>query len=102
MQHNYSDTLPTARYNTFAANAGCATAPDIFQCLVQKPTEVLQQADFQSSGSIPYGQWAFYPVTDGTLVQDRPSQMLLDKKVNGQKVLVGVSSPWLSSGVIAV
>ena len=32
---------------------------------------------------------AFLPVTDGTFVQDLPSQQLLRKQVNGRNLLVG-------------
>ena len=33
--------------------------------------------------------WGFLPVTDGYFVQQLPSQQLLQKKVNGQRLLVG-------------
>ena len=36
-----------------------------------------------------YGTWAFLPVTDGTFVQDIPSQQLLRKQVNGRNLLIG-------------
>lgn len=33
--------------------------------------------------------WGLLPVTDGYFVQQLPSQQLLQKKVNGQRLLVG-------------
>ena len=51
----------------------------------------LQNASYWVSFSGRYGTWGFLPVTDGTFVQDLPSQQLLKKKVNGLNMLVGVS-----------
>lgn len=42
-------------------------------------------------GSI-WGQWAFLPVTDGELLVERPTAQLLGGRVNGEAILIGVSS----------
>lgn len=51
----------------------------------------LQNASAVISGSGRFGTWGFLPVTDGTYVQQLPSQQLLKKQVNGVNALVGVS-----------
>lgn len=51
---------------------------------------VLQNASAKVSASGDYGQWAFIPVTDGTLIQKRPTEQLaIKKRVNGLRVLTG-------------
>lgn len=52
----------------------------------------LQNASAVISGSGRFGTWGFLPVTDGTYVQQLPSQQLLKKQVNGVNALVGVGS----------
>ncbi|RDL31136.1 Carboxylic ester hydrolase [Venustampulla echinocandica] len=95
MQHKYSDPVPTKYYNAFATAAGCPIGPTkgsaqtTFSCLVAKDTITLQQASFNVSASGVYGSWAFLPVTDGTFIQQRPSQQLLQKRVNGMIHMAG-------------
>ena len=50
---------------------------------------ILQNASAQISVSGTYGTWAFLPVTDGTFIQQRPSEQLLKKQVNGVRILSG-------------
>ncbi|KAF4626147.1 hypothetical protein G7Y89_g12014 [Cudoniella acicularis] len=86
MPYNYGDSVPTQFFNTFAAAAGCpTTATTTMACLRAQNTTTLQQAAFSVAGE--YGTWAFPPVTDGTYIQQRPSQALLQKKVNGKRHL---------------
>ena len=101
MQYGYADFIPSQSYYAFASALGCFGPPtlpqsnfsaSIFQCLVGKDTESLQNASATISGSSRYGTWAFLPVTDGVFVQQLPSQQLLKKQVNGNRILVGVSS----------
>ncbi|KAI4136186.1 MAG: hypothetical protein LQ341_005802 [Variospora aurantia] len=87
-------------YYAFAAAAGCFggfpqgnLSASIFQCLVGKDTETLQNASAYVSGNSRYGTWAFLPVTDGSFIQQLPSQQLLEKRVNGRRMLAGVSWP---------
>ncbi|KZL63981.1 carboxylesterase 2 [Colletotrichum tofieldiae] len=90
-QHAYDDAIPTQAYTTFAARAGCMsnTADDTFDCLVTTDTLTLQKASANVSESGVYGTWGFLPVTDGVFIQQRPSQQLVDKRVNGRTILVG-------------
>ncbi|KUJ18614.1 alpha/beta-hydrolase [Mollisia scopiformis] len=78
-QYEYSDPVPTALYDKFAIAAGCPTGPTSFECLVAQNSTTLQEASFNG----------FTPMTDGTYIQQRPSQALLQKKVNGLKQLSG-------------
>lgn len=98
MQYGYKDWVPSQSYYAFAAEAGClqstaygSSPSTMFECLTQQDTAVLQDASFNVSSSGTYGTWGFLPVTDGILVQDVPSQQLLQKRLNGQYLLVGVS-----------
>lgn len=99
MQYGYADFVPSQSYYAFASAVGCFGPPalpqsnrsaSIFECLVGKDTETLQNASATLSGSSRHGTWAFLPVTDGVIVQQLPSQQLLKKQLNGQRILVGV------------
>ena len=111
MQYGYADFVPSQSYYAFASAVGCFGPPalpqsnlsaSIFQCLVGKDTKTLQNASATLSGSSRHGTWAFLPVTDGVFVQQLPSQQLLKKQLNGQRILVGVrnqretNSAWLT------
>lgn len=99
-QYGYADWIPTQSYFAFASYAGCFNGTPygfeteystIFSCLIDKDTQTLQNASFYISTIANRGIWAFLPVTDGVFIQDTPSVQLNEKKVNGQRVLIGVS-----------
>jgi hypothetical protein len=105
MQYNYNDWVPSQSYYAFAEASGClsgfavgspAVSQTIFQCLVGKDTETLQNASNTISASGMYGTWGFLPVTDGQFIQQLPSQQLQKKQVNGLRILSGVSNTPLS------
>ena len=96
MQYGYKDWVPSQSYYAFATKVGCApttaygSSPQtVFSCLVSKDTYALQNASASISSSGTYGTWGFLPVTDGNFVQQLPSQQLLQKKVNGERLLIG-------------
>ncbi|KAK6005765.1 hypothetical protein QM012_007407 [Aureobasidium pullulans] len=96
MQYGYKDWVPSQSYYAFAGLAGCmpntaygSSSRTIFECLVNKDTTTLQYASFNVSASGNFGTWGFLPVTDDVFIQQVPSQQLLEKKVNGQNLLVG-------------
>ncbi|TVY68904.1 Carboxylesterase patB [Lachnellula suecica] len=98
MQYKYNAWVPSQAYYAFALKAGCfpgfaegslAVASTIFQCLVGKDTETLMNASASIGASGPYGTWGFLPVTDGTLIRERPTEQLSQKKVNGLRILSG-------------
>ncbi|KAK6505892.1 hypothetical protein TWF481_007781 [Arthrobotrys musiformis] len=90
-QHNYNAQKPTNEYLAFAQLAGCynggVVSESILACLRGKDTIVLQQANSVISASGIVGTWAFVPVTDGTYVQQLPSQQLSLGRLNGKKHL---------------
>lgn len=98
-QYSYNDWIPSQSYYAFAHSAGCfddlpfgnSLTPfrTIFQCLVAADTKTLILASSNVSSQGLFGTWAFLPVTDGTLIQQRPSTQLLQKQVNGVAVLAG-------------
>ncbi|KAL8650963.1 MAG: hypothetical protein Q9226_004923 [Calogaya cf. arnoldii] len=98
-QYGYADFVPTQSYYAFASAAGCFNGlaqnnrnTSIFNCLINTDTETLQKASSTVSGSSRYGTWAFLPVTDGSFIQQTPSQQLLTKRVNGRRMLSGNSA----------
>ncbi|KAI1136243.1 alpha/beta-hydrolase [Hypoxylon sp. FL0543] len=92
-QWDYNGTWPTEYYHRFAESVGCladdiSTNESVFECLTSADTVALQNASDYVSTSGLYGQWAFIPVTDGTLIQERPSsQLLKGGKLNGIRIL---------------
>ncbi|KAK8052345.1 carboxylesterase [Apiospora rasikravindrae] len=91
-QWGYSDTQPSESYYRFAEAVGCLTDEihangSVFDCLVSQDSGKLQTASDAVSASGRYGQWAFIPVTDGTLIKERPSVQLLSGEVSGMRVL---------------
>lgn len=69
---------------------GGSISESVFECLVSKGTDTLQNASALVSGSGRFGTFAFLPVTDGSYIQQLPSQQLLEKRVNGRRILSGV------------
>ena len=103
MQYGYADFVPSQSYYAFAQAVGCFDdlafgneTQTIFQCLVGKDTQTLQNASAYISASGMYGTWGFLPVTDGAFIQQLPSQQLLKKQVNGVRMLSGVFLPEIS------
>ncbi|KAF7117473.1 hypothetical protein CNMCM5793_006455 [Aspergillus hiratsukae] len=92
----YDGAVPTAYYEQFAEQAGCGpSAParskyqTTFDCLVAAPSEALQNASGIVSESGLFGTFAFLPVVDGDMIQERPSVQLLNRQISGQRILVG-------------
>ncbi|KAL0936896.1 carboxylesterase family protein [Colletotrichum truncatum] len=91
-QYDYDAGFPTQRYTSFAEKAGCASASDVLECLRGKDSMTLQVASGTVNSEQAYGYWAFYPVTDGVYVKNRASEQLSQKKVNGERLLVGTAA----------
>lgn len=106
MQWDYDGEEPTRVYDQFAAEVGCADDHNhgyrnisVFDCLVAADTITLQNASAQVSGRYKYGQWSFVPVTDLDFLAERPSVQLNAGKVNGLRMLTGVSYRTYSRGL---
>lgn len=91
MFRDFDGERPTKYYQAVADQVGCASnnSESIFDCLALADTAALQTANAWVTASAGYGQRAFVPVTDGSLIQERPSQQLLQGNVNGIRVLTG-------------
>ncbi|KFY13465.1 hypothetical protein V491_06389 [Pseudogymnoascus sp. VKM F-3775] len=97
LQYGYAHDVPSQGYYNFANAAGCSSTnvtqnkkfASVFDCLVGADSETLQLASAHVSAAGRYLTWGFLPVTDGTFVQQTPSQQLLKKQVNGVNLLVG-------------
>ncbi|KAJ0426179.1 Alpha/Beta hydrolase protein [Aspergillus carlsbadensis] len=88
--YNYNDSEPTRHYSRFVDLAGCGEHNATFECLLDAPTEALQNAsaEVSTSGQI-FGGFAFVPVVDGELLMTLPSQQLLHGHISGHRILVG-------------
>ncbi|PYI00819.1 carboxylesterase family protein [Aspergillus sclerotiicarbonarius CBS 121057] len=94
--YDYNDRVPEKYYKNFAELAGCGPHstglgkyPTTFDCLVAAPSARLQNASAIVSSSGLFGTFAFLPVVDGDLIQERPSLQLSRGKVSGKRILVG-------------
>ena len=99
-QWGYAGSEPTKAYHRFATEVGCgddkghgSLNQSIFECLLTVDSLTLQNASaYVSAGpGAVYGQWAFLPVTDGSILRERPSTQLTAGKVNGIRMLSTVS-----------
>ncbi|KAL8297394.1 hypothetical protein RB597_006480 [Gaeumannomyces tritici] len=89
-QPYYHDDIPKDRYRDFAVAAGCPDSGPVFDCLVSADSQALIFANANATGprsSVPYGNWAFIPVTDGTYLTEPASVLLSRGAVNGKKIL---------------
>lgn len=72
---------------------GCNNSRESFDCLVKADVKDLCTAGFEIDNDPRYSKyiWGFVPVTDGVLLEDLPSRQLKRKRVNGKRILSGVS-----------
>jgi cholinesterase len=61
----------------------CSTSTDTLACLREVDVNTLQAANVNICNSVFFGTFAFVPVVDGTLITERPTQLLKQGKVNG-------------------
>ncbi|KAJ3938889.1 uncharacterized protein N0V96_010996 [Colletotrichum fioriniae] len=94
--------FPTARYQAFAEKAGCSSSGDILACLRGKDSMTLQLASANTTFEQPYGFWAFYPVTDGVYIKNLPTEQMKQKRVNGERLLVGVRPLLTPPNIVSV
>lgn len=96
-QYGYKDWQPSQAYYAFANAVGCDIShaylhngsKPIFDCLIEADEQTLIEANTNISQSGTWGSFAFLPVTDGNLIQQRPSEALKEGKINGVNHLTG-------------
>ncbi|GAB7364774.1 hypothetical protein MBLNU230_g5572t1 [Neophaeotheca triangularis] len=96
-QYGYKDWQPSQAYYALAAAAGCDAgnaylkngSKPIFDCLQEVDSATLMEAADRVSQSGTWGSFAFLPVTDGHIIQERPSEALAQGKLNGLNHLTG-------------
>ncbi|KLU81987.1 inactive carboxylesterase 4 [Magnaporthiopsis poae ATCC 64411] len=89
-QPYYNDEIPKNRYRDFAIAAGCPGSGPVFDCLVSADSQTLMLANANATGprsGVPFGNWAFIPVTDGTYLTAPASSLLSRGLVNGRRIL---------------
>jgi len=101
LNRKFNDDEPTNYYLQFARQANCLRANDtpdsshhrksVFNCLQKADTILLQKANADMTYNGTYGHWLFTPVTDGELLREQPHTALLNKRINGERILTGVS-----------
>lgn len=96
MRRDFDGDAPTEYYLQFAQKAGCLGNADasssseaVYKCLLSANSTVLQLASADVSNNAKVGQWAFIPVTDGTLLRELPTKQLARGEVNGERILTG-------------
>lgn len=111
-QYDYNAWQPSQAYYALASAAGCDAknaylhngSQPIFECLSSVDSDVLKNASAAVSQSGTWGTWAFLPVTDGIVIQDRPSKALAEGKINGLNHLSGNNAlegaSWVEPGSI--
>jgi len=90
-QYKYNDQIPETIYNDTVSLTGCALAEDTLKCLREVEVDKLQAANNRISSNTFFGSFILVPVVDGTLITDRPTQLLKERKVNG-KALYAVTN----------
>ncbi|KAL8381630.1 hypothetical protein RB595_005762 [Gaeumannomyces hyphopodioides] len=89
-QPYYDEDISKRRYRDFAMAAGCPDSGPVFDCLTSADSQTLMLANANATGprsSVPFGNWAFIPVTDGTYLTAPASVLLSRGAVNGKKIL---------------
>lgn len=71
----------------------CSTSTDTLACLREVDVDTLQVANVNICNSVFFGTFAFVPVVDGTLVTERPTQLLKQGKVNGVSCAYPTTKP---------
>lgn len=93
-QRQFNAKQPTNTYDAFIRQVGCNNqlgSAAVFKCLSSKDTYTLQNASAYVSINADYGQWAFLPVVDEIFIQENPVEQLLAGRVNGLRILSGVT-----------
>ncbi|KDR78749.1 hypothetical protein GALMADRAFT_63744 [Galerina marginata CBS 339.88] len=85
-QYKFNDRIPEMLYSETVAQTNCTSAADTLNCLRNVDVATIQNANTVINKSGFFGTFVFVPVVDGTFITDRPTQLLKEKKVNGQIV----------------
>ena len=93
-QFEYNDDIPSGFYKSVLNYTNCddGDAKSQFDCLVNLNALQLSAAGTQVDSQDSDFTRGFAPVTDGTIIQDIPSHQLKPGKLNGKRMLAGVSS----------
>ncbi|KDR83231.1 hypothetical protein GALMADRAFT_221150 [Galerina marginata CBS 339.88] len=98
-QYHFNDRIPETLYNETVAQTNCSSAADTLNCLRNADLNTLQTANKVINSSGFFGTFVFVPVVDGTFITDRPTQLLKEKKINGQ-ALLSVTNTFEGTGFV--
>ncbi|PPQ79378.1 hypothetical protein CVT25_002648 [Psilocybe cyanescens] len=82
-QYKFNDRIPETIYNETVTRTNCSSSTDTLNCLRLGDVDVLQAANVAINTNGFFGTFVFVPVVDGTLIRDRPTNLLKQKKING-------------------
>ncbi|KAH9486199.1 Lipase 4 [Psilocybe cubensis] len=85
-QYRYNDPIPEAIYDEVVRETKCDSSSDTLNCLRQIDAEILGPINFKVNDKAFFGTNAFVPVIDGKFIKDLPSNLLKQKKLNGDFV----------------
>ncbi|KAF8071638.1 Alpha/Beta hydrolase protein [Lyophyllum atratum] len=86
-QYDFDDSIPEAQYSNLVSLTNCTSSADTLTCLQRVDIATLQAANVNISTSAVFGTSVFVPVVDGTLITQRPTLGLKQRKVNGLALL---------------
>ncbi|KAF4614264.1 hypothetical protein D9613_008001 [Agrocybe pediades] len=91
-QYAYNDRIPELLYSEAVNQVNCSSATDTLECLREAEADVLEAVNTNINQSGFFGTFVFVPVVDGTLITDRPTQVLRRGRLNG-KISYSVTNP---------
>ncbi|KIJ43139.1 hypothetical protein M422DRAFT_60334 [Sphaerobolus stellatus SS14] len=86
-QYAFNDPLAEDLYNAVVNGTGCSSSIDTLSCLRGLNATALQATNVALSTNAFFGVFLFVPVVDGTFITERPTQLLAQRKVNGEALL---------------
>ncbi|CCG85146.1 Predicted protein [Taphrina deformans PYCC 5710] len=96
-QYDYASAFTSNLYYSVLKNAGCSDDSSLargaaFDCLTSLDADKFLTASQSVVNNTLFGTLGFAPVTDGVFLQGSPTRQLLERKVNGERAMVGYNT----------
>ncbi|TFK35569.1 Alpha/Beta hydrolase protein [Crucibulum laeve] len=82
-----NNSIRNALFSEVSSQTGCASASDTMTCLRAVNPAVLQNTNVNITSNAFFGTFIFVPVVDGTFITQRPTELLKERRVNGDAFL---------------
>ncbi|KAI0352094.1 carotenoid ester lipase precursor [Trametes cingulata] len=78
-------------FDSIAASVGCASAPDVLECIREAPVDALKAASDNTSTILSFQglNTPWFPRVDGVFLQDNPMQLVLNGTVAQIPIVMG-------------